>query len=86
MRAQNLEVIEELGRGAYGVVEKMRHRATGNILAVKVKEEKTYYKLLLTNCCVCWYFCCNELFLCGKYQLFRGFALPLMMKVKNVCW
>ncbi|VDD92421.1 unnamed protein product [Enterobius vermicularis] len=35
VRAQNLEVIEELGRGAYGVVEKMRHRATGNILAVK---------------------------------------------------
>lgn len=35
VRAQDLEVIEELGRGAYGVVEKMRHRATGNILAVK---------------------------------------------------
>lgn len=35
VRAQDLEKIEELGRGAYGVVEKMRHRETNIIMAVK---------------------------------------------------
>uniref|UniRef100_A0A914WX40 mitogen-activated protein kinase kinase n=1 Tax=Plectus sambesii TaxID=2011161 RepID=A0A914WX40_9BILA len=35
VRAQDLEKLEELGRGAYGVVEKMRHRETGTIMAVK---------------------------------------------------
>ncbi|VDK62870.1 unnamed protein product [Onchocerca ochengi] len=35
VRAQELEKIEELGRGAYGVVEKMRHRQTNTIMAVK---------------------------------------------------
>lgn len=33
--ADDLEVIEELGRGAYGVVDKMRHKETGTELAVK---------------------------------------------------
>lgn len=36
VRAQELEKIEELGRGAYGVVEKMRHRQTNTVMAVKV--------------------------------------------------
>jgi len=35
IEADDLEVISELGRGAYGVVEKMRHKQTGTILAVK---------------------------------------------------
>ncbi len=34
--ADDLEVIAPLGRGAYGVVEKMRHRPSDTILAVKV--------------------------------------------------
>lgn len=34
--AKDLERIRELGRGAYGVVEEMRHTATGQIFAVKV--------------------------------------------------
>jgi len=33
--ADDLEAISELGRGAYGVVEKMRHRITGTVMAVK---------------------------------------------------
>ena len=32
----DLELISVLGRGAYGVVDKMRHRLTDTILAVKV--------------------------------------------------
>lgn len=36
MKADDLERIEELGRGAYGVVEKMRHVPSGVIMAVKV--------------------------------------------------
>lgn len=33
--AVELEVIEELGKGGYGVVERMRHRPSGIIMAVK---------------------------------------------------
>lgn len=36
--ADDLEQIEELGRGAYGVVDKMRHVPSGVIMAVKVTE------------------------------------------------
>ena len=36
VHAKELERIRELGRGAYGVVEEMRHNATGQIFAVKV--------------------------------------------------
>lgn len=35
-----MEPIEELGRGAYGVVEKMRHVPSGVIMAVKVDWER----------------------------------------------
>ncbi|CAB4054198.1 MAP2K3 [Lepeophtheirus salmonis] len=35
IEADDLEGIGVLGRGAYGVVERMRHRQTGTILAVK---------------------------------------------------
>lgn len=34
--ADHLEQLEELGRGAFGVVEKMRHTPSGTIMAVKV--------------------------------------------------
>lgn len=36
VKADDLEQISELGRGAYGVVEKMRHVPSGLIMAVKV--------------------------------------------------
>ncbi|KAK6055956.1 hypothetical protein COOONC_06539 [Cooperia oncophora] len=35
--AKDLEVLEELGKGGYGVVEKMRHRHSGIVMAVKVR-------------------------------------------------
>jgi len=35
VEADDLETITELGRGAYGVVEKMRHNPSGTVLAVK---------------------------------------------------
>lgn len=35
MEADDLEKICDLGRGAYGIVEKMRHRQTGTVMAVK---------------------------------------------------
>ena len=34
--ADDLETICHLGKGAYGIVEKVRHRGSGTILAVKV--------------------------------------------------
>lgn len=36
VKADDLEQICELGRGAYGVVDKMRHVPSGLIMAVKV--------------------------------------------------
>lgn len=36
--ADDLEVLKELGRGAYGVVEKMRHRPSNTLMAVKVNQ------------------------------------------------
>lgn len=36
MEADDLETLCVLGRGAYGVVDKMRHKQSGTIMAVKV--------------------------------------------------
>lgn len=36
VEADDLEKICDLGRGAYGVVEKMRHIPSGTVMAVKV--------------------------------------------------
>ena len=36
-KASDLKTVKELGRGAYGVVEKMVHRAEGYEMAVKVR-------------------------------------------------
>ncbi|VDN27011.1 unnamed protein product [Gongylonema pulchrum] len=47
VRAQELEKVEELGRGAYGVVEKMRHRETNTIMAVKVYIALPTYPVIL---------------------------------------
>lgn len=35
VEADDLEKIADLGRGAYGVVEKMKHIKTGTVMAVK---------------------------------------------------
>jgi len=37
VEATDLESIETLGRGAYGVVEKMRHHQSDTVMAVKVQ-------------------------------------------------
>lgn len=46
VEADDLEKIKELGRGAYGVVEKMRHKPTETIMAVKVA-------FMCTRTCMC---------------------------------
>ena len=38
--ADSLERISELGRGAYGIVEQMRHVPSGTIMAVKVRRHR----------------------------------------------
>lgn len=49
MKADDLEQICELGRGAYGVVDKMRHVPSGLIMAVKVRPiPKTTHFILIT--------------------------------------
>ena len=37
VEADDLEPLGLLGQGAYGIVEKMKHRITGTIMAVKVQ-------------------------------------------------
>jgi len=37
VEATDLESIEIMGRGAYGVVERMRHRPSDTVMAVKVE-------------------------------------------------
>lgn len=36
VRAEDLEVLAELGKGAFGIVEKMKHRPSNTVMAVKV--------------------------------------------------
>lgn len=36
VEADDLETLGLLGQGAYGIVEKMKHKNTGTIMAVKV--------------------------------------------------
>lgn len=42
VRAEDLIRLKELGRGAYGVVETMRHPPSGVIMAVKVQNENLF--------------------------------------------
>lgn len=63
VEADDLETLGLLGQGAYGIVEKMRHRLTGTIMAVKVRN--TYLNIfcfivvisinfsILANTCYC---------------------------------
>ncbi len=46
--ADDLELLKELGRGAYGVVEMMRHRPSNTIMAVKVRLREK-----IAQCIVC---------------------------------
>lgn len=49
VEADDLERICDLGRGAYGIVEKMRHIPSGTIMAVKV-----YIVLIDCRRCFCY--------------------------------
>jgi len=42
VEASDLQKICDLGRGAYGIVEKMRHIPSGTIMAVKVSDSLCY--------------------------------------------
>jgi len=47
VEASDLQKICDLGRGAYGIVEKMRHIPSGTIMAVKVSELMTILYAIL---------------------------------------
>lgn len=47
VKADDLEPIGELGRGAYGVVDKMKHVPSGIIMAVKVRDAPMYYSYMM---------------------------------------
>jgi mitogen-activated protein kinase kinase 3 len=49
IEADDLESLCVLGRGAYGVVEKVKHKQTGTILAVKVIDDSHVCTTLLYN-------------------------------------
>lgn len=45
VHADDLVKIEDLGRGAYGIVEKMHHKPSDTIMAVKVSTKLSYLPL-----------------------------------------
>jgi mitogen-activated protein kinase kinase 3 len=60
VEADDLETLGLLGQGAYGIVEKMKHKNTGTIMAVKVYFSflihyisLSHYLLFLENTCNC---------------------------------
>ena len=53
IEADDLESQCVLGRGAYGVVEKVKHKQTGTILAVKVRFHTTYTRNNMGQKCEC---------------------------------
>ncbi|EYC33832.1 hypothetical protein Y032_0001g115 [Ancylostoma ceylanicum] len=73
--AKDLEVLEELGKGGYGVVDKMRHRQSGIIMAVKrisssINEESQ--KRMLTELDACKRSdCCPQV--CGIFRILMHF-------------
>ena len=42
VKADDLKLIETLGHGAYGIVDKMLHTPSGTIMAVKVSQLLLY--------------------------------------------
>ena len=52
VEADDLEKICDLGRGAYGIVEKMRHIPSGTIMAVKVRAIVLVFNAYFFNCCM----------------------------------
>lgn len=62
----------ELGRGAYGVVEKMRHVPSGQIMAVKV--ELTFPKHFLSAVCTFVHPQCKSAFFIEAKQSLKGGA------------
>lgn len=56
VKADDLEQIAELGRGAYGVVDKMKHVPSGVIMAVKVGWERatrvTWFRNVVNAVCL----------------------------------
>ena len=57
IEATDLEPIETLGRGAYGVVERMRHRPSDTVMAVKVCKSKLFQLFKIIS--VIQYMCIN---------------------------
>jgi hypothetical protein len=49
VQATDLESLGELGRGAYGIVEKRRHAPSGLIMAVKVNIQRFCFLLAKLN-------------------------------------
>lgn len=60
VEADDLETLGLLGQGAYGIVEKMKHKNTGTIMAVKVINNISYVSTInihafyvIENTCDC---------------------------------
>uniref|UniRef100_A0A5F9CBG9 mitogen-activated protein kinase kinase n=1 Tax=Oryctolagus cuniculus TaxID=9986 RepID=A0A5F9CBG9_RABIT len=60
VEADDLVTISELGRGAYGVVEKVRHAQSGTIMAVKVSAVPTRLQGLEATGRAAWRRCAGE--------------------------
>ena len=53
VEARELIVLGELGRGAFGVVEKMKHTPSNTVMAVKVIIYDNYSTICVNLCNIC---------------------------------
>ena len=74
IEADDLESLCVLGRGAYGVVEKVKHKQTDTVLAVKVRKVFADLSVVVVVCCS----------LCFKISLGQ-FKLKLILFSKFCC-
>lgn len=88
VEADGLETICELGRGAYGIVEKMLHRPSQTVMAVKVRDDLFFSPFLSSNpvqwesflsksfhmVCVCGSIHLRHILLCGFTSTWKSFC------------
>jgi hypothetical protein len=54
VEARELISLGELGRGAFGVVEKMKHTPSNTIMAVKASQEFCHYNSIISQYLSSW--------------------------------
>lgn len=73
--AEDLKDLGEIGRGAYGSVNKMVHKPSGQIMAVKVGDACHYFWFSNSSGAISWFSTTTVFFrfyFCGQYGRFKN--------------